>query len=161
MSSIKRVVFPGTFDPFTVGHQSLIARALRFADELIVAIGVNTCKQSYFPLEKRIRCIERIYRNEPRIKVISYDSLTVDFAGKVKADFILRGVRTVSDFEYEKNMADVNRKLTAVDTLLLFAEPEYAYISSGIVRELLSFGKDISGFVPEESLVIINEINDL
>ncbi|MDR3247010.1 MAG: pantetheine-phosphate adenylyltransferase [Prevotellaceae bacterium] len=153
MKTIKRAIFPGTFDPYTIGHQSLVKRALHMMDEIIISIGVNQNKKSYFSLEKRIECISRLYENEPRVKVTSYETLTVDFAQKVEADFILRGIRSINDFEYEKNIADINRKLTGIDTFILFTEPEYTYISSGIVRELLSFGKNISGFVPQESLL--------
>jgi pantetheine-phosphate adenylyltransferase len=146
----RRAIFPGTFDPFTVGHRSLVERALRLVDEVVIAIGVNPCKKSYFPLEKRIEVIRRIYQNKPNVQVMAYDSLTVDFAREVNAGFILRGIRTINDFEYEKNIADVNRKLTGIDTFILFTEPEYTFVSSSIVRELLSYGKDVSAFVPNE-----------
>jgi pantetheine-phosphate adenylyltransferase len=145
-----RAIFPGTFDPFTIGHHSLVERALCFTDEIIVSIGRNNDKQSYFPVEKRIEFIKHLYRNEPRVKVMSYESMTTDFAEEVEAHFILRGIRTVNDFEYEKKMADVNRKLSGIDTIILFTEPEYTYVSSDVVRELLRYGKDISIFVPEE-----------
>jgi pantetheine-phosphate adenylyltransferase len=154
MNTFKRAVVPGTFDPFTVGHQSLVGRALHLVDEIIVAIGINRDKQSCFPLEKREASIRHIYRDEPRVRVMTYNSLTVDLARQVNAGFILRGIRSINDFEYEKNIADINRKLTGIDTFILFAAPEYAGISSGIVRELLSFGKDISAFVPKESQFI-------
>lgn len=147
----RRALFPGTFDPFTIGHQSLVRRGLEIVDEIIIAIGVNEKKQTYFPLEKRIEAIEKLYRNEPNVRVTSYDSLTVDFAISVDAQFILRGIRTVNDFEYEKSIADVNRKLTGIDTFILFTEPEHTHISSSIVRELLKYGKDISLFVPKET----------
>ncbi|MDR1102628.1 MAG: pantetheine-phosphate adenylyltransferase [Tannerella sp.] len=147
---MRRAIFPGTFDPFTVGHRSLVERSLRLVDEVIVSIGVNRSKQGFFPLEKRLEGVERIYEHEPRVRVMAYDSLTVDFARKVNAEFIVRGIRTINDFEYEKNIADVNRKLTGIDTFILFAEPEYTFVSSSIVRELLSYGKDVSAFVPNE-----------
>jgi pantetheine-phosphate adenylyltransferase len=155
MEAKKRAIFPGTFDPFTTGHRSLVERALRLVDEVIISIGVNPSKKSYFPLEKRMEAIQRIYEKEPNVRVMAYDSLTVDFARKVNAGFILRGIRSINDFEYEKNIADVNRKLTGIDTFILFAEPEYTFVSSSIVRELLSYGKDISAFVPEEFQSII------
>ncbi|MDH6344044.1 pantetheine-phosphate adenylyltransferase [Parabacteroides sp. PFB2-12] len=149
---IKRIaLFPGTFDPFTVGHQSLVRRGLELMDEIIIAIGINEKKQTYFPLEKRLEGIENLYREEPRVRVMSYDSLTVDFAEQVGARFILRGIRTVNDFEYEESIADVNRKLSGIETFLLFTEPEHTHISSSIVRELLHYGKDISMFVPKET----------
>ncbi|MDR3268091.1 MAG: pantetheine-phosphate adenylyltransferase [Tannerella sp.] len=148
--TIKRAIFPGTFDPFTVGHQSLIERALHLVDEIIIAIGINQNKNNYFSLEQRVASISHLYKDEPRVKIQAYESLTVDFAQQVEAHFILRGIRSINDFEYEKNIADVNRKLTGIDTFILFTEPDYTYISSSIVRELLSFGKDVSGFVPNE-----------
>lgn len=146
----RRAIFPGTFDPFTVGHQSLVDRALTLVDEIVISIGVNLTKKTYFSLEERVASIEQLYRNEPRVQVMLYDSLTVDFAKHIDARFILRGIRTMSDFEYEKHMADVNRELTGIETFILFTEPEYTHISSSIVRELLQYGKDISRFVPQE-----------
>lgn len=146
----RRAIFPGTFDPFTVGHQSLVDRALTLVDEIVISIGVNLTKKTYFSLEERVAFIEELYRNEPHVQVMLYDSLTVDFAKRIDARFILRGIRTMSDFEYEKHMADVNRELTGIETFILFTEPEYTHISSSIVRELLQYGKDISRFVPQE-----------
>lgn len=146
----KRIaLFPGTFDPFTIGHQSLVSRALALVDEIIISIGINDKKQTYFTLEKRLDAIRSLYQDDPRIKVMSYDSLTVDFAHEVGAEFIMRGIRTVNDFEYEKSIADVNRKLSGIETFILFTEPEHTHISSSIVRELLRYGKDISQFVPK------------
>lgn len=147
----KIALFPGTFDPFTIGHQSLVTRGLSLVDEIVIAIGINENKQTYFSLEERLDCICRLYKENPRIRVESYDSLTVDYAAEIGAQFILRGIRTVNDFEYEKSIADVNRKLTGIDTFILFTEPEHTHISSSIVRELLRYGKDISLFVPKET----------
>ena len=146
----KRIaLFPGTSDPFTIGHQSLVSRGLALVDEIIISIGINEKKQTYFSIEKRIEAISNLYKDEPRVKVMSYNSLTVDFANEVGAAFILRGIRTVNDFEYEKSIADVNRKLSGIETFILFTEPEHTHISSSIVRELLNYGKDISQFVPK------------
>lgn len=146
----KRIaLFPGTFDPFTIGHQSLVTRGLALVDEIIISIGINDKKQTYFSLDKRMESIYNLYKDEPRVKVMSYDSLTVDFAEKVGAEYIMRGIRTVNDFEYEKSIADVNRKLSGIETFILFTEPEHTHISSSIVRELLRYGKDISQFVPK------------
>lgn len=147
----KIALFPGTFDPFTIGHQSLVSRGLNLVDEIVIAIGVNDKKLTYFSLEKRIEAIQALYRNDPRVSVRSYNSLTVDFAKEMDAQFILRGIRTVNDFEYEKSIADVNRKLSGIETFILFTEPEHTHISSSIVRELLRYGKDISLFVPKET----------
>ena len=151
MVTIKKAIFPGTFDPFTIGHQSLVERALNLVDELIISIGINQNKNSFFPLEKRMEAIANLYKDNPKVKVMAYDSSTVDFAETVGAQFILRGIRTVHDFEYEKSIADVNRTLTGIETFILFTEPEHTHISSGIVRELLRFNKDISNFVPKET----------
>lgn len=145
----KKAVFPGTFDPFTIGHDSLVKRGLLLADEIVIAIGINDTKKSYFTLEKRIEMIRSLYKYEPRISVESYDGLTVDFAQKIDAHFIIRGVRSVNDFEYEKSIADMNRNISGIETCVLFTQPELTHISSTIVRELLRYGHDISKFVPE------------
>lgn len=154
---MRKAVFPGTFDPFTIGHQSIVSRTLSFVDELIIAIGINNMKNGYFPLDKRIESIRQLYKNQTNIKVETYDSLTVDFVNKVNAHFIIRGIRTIIDFEYEKNIANINKKLTGIDTFFLFTEPEYAHISSSMVRELLHYKKDISGFIPEEIKLLLNK----
>lgn len=146
---MKRAIFPGTFDPFTIGHYSVVSRALTFMDEIVIGIGINENKNTYFPIEKRVDMIRTFYRDEPRIKVIAYNSLTIDFAREVDAQFIVRGIRTVKDFEYEETIADINRKLAGIETILLFTEPELTCISSTIVRELLTFKKDISMFIPK------------
>ena len=145
----RKAIFPGTFDPFTIGHFSIVKRALTFMDEVVISIGINDQKNTYFPLEKRVDIIRKLYRDEPRIKVESYEGLTMDFAQQIGADFIIRGIRTVSDFEYEETIADVNRKLSGIETILLFTEPELTCVSSTIVRELLMYHKDISRFIPE------------
>lgn len=142
-------VFPGTFDPFTIGHQSLVSRCLALVDKIIIAIGVNETKNSYFPLEKRLQMIRDLYKDEPRVSVESYTSLTIDFAREVGADCILRGIRSVNDFEYEKVIADINRTLSGIETIVLFTEPEHTHISSTVVRELLHYGHDISAFIPK------------
>lgn len=146
---MRRAIFPGTFDPFTIGHYSIVKRSLSFMDEIIIGIGINENKKTYFPTEERVEMIRRLYKDDLRVKVEAYDCLTVDFAQQVEAKFIVRGIRTVSDFEYEETIADINRKLAGIETILLFTEPELTCISSTIVRELLTYGKDISRFVPE------------
>ncbi len=146
---MTRAIFPGTFDPFTAGHASVVKRALTFIDEIVIAIGVNENKNTHFPVEKRKRMIADYYKDNPRVRVDAYDSLTIDFARKVNANLIIRGIRTVKDFEYEETIADINRKLTGIETILLFTEPELTCVSSTIVRELLSFKKDITQFLPE------------
>lgn len=146
---MRKAIFPGTFDPFTIGHYSVVKRALTFMDEVIIGIGVNEKKKTYFPIEKRVEMILRLFADEPRIQVAAYDGLTVDFAREQGAGFIIRGIRTVHDFEYEETIADVNRKLAGVETILLFTEPELTSVSSTIVRELLHYQKDVTPFLPE------------
>lgn len=145
----RKAIFPGTFDPFTIGHYSMVKRSLELVDEIVVAIGINDAKKNYFPPEKRIGMIESLYRDDPRVSVYTYNSLTVDFAKEVGANFIVRGIRSVNDFEYEKTIADMNRKISGIETFILFTEPELTHISSTIVRELLKFGHDVSEFVPK------------
>ena len=145
----RKALFSGTFDPFTIGHYEIIKRALAFTDEIIVAIGVNAEKKTLFSLEERIENIKSIYSEEKRVKVTHYESLTIDFAKESNVDFILRGIRNINDFEYEKNMADINRKLSGIETVFLFSEPEYSYVSSSLVRELISYKKDISNLIPK------------
>jgi len=146
----KIALFTGTFDPFTLGHLSLVERGLRLVDEIIVAIGVNFEKKTFFSLEDRMEMISRLFESNPRIKVRSYNGLTVDFAKETGAGFIFRGVRSVIDFEYEKNIADINRKIAGIETLVLFAEPEFSHISSSSIRELLTYGKSAAAFIPSE-----------
>lgn len=149
-TSEKRIaLFPGTFDPFTIGHESLVRRGLFLMDEIVIAIGVNDAKRSFFPLDKRLRMIRELYRNEPRVSVESYDSLTIEFAQKTGAQYILRGIRSVTDFEYEKTIADMNRTISGIETFVLFTEPALTHVSSSHVRELLRYGYDVSGFVPK------------
>ena len=143
-----RAIFPGTFDPFTVGHESVVRLALTFVDELVIGIGVNDNKRSHYDVERRLQTIRSYYRNEPRVQVEAYTDLTIDFARRVDAQLIIRGIRTVKDFEYEETIADINRKLTGIETILLFTEPELTAVSSTIVRELIKYGKDVSQFLP-------------
>lgn len=146
---MNRAIFPGTFDPFTIGHESIVRRALTFIDEVIIAIGINEQKHSLFPVEKREQMIRDLYKDEPRVKVMSYSNLTVDFAHEVGANTIIRGIRTVKDFEYEETIADINRKLTGIETIFLFTEPDLASISSSIVRELMKYNKEVTQFLPK------------
>ena len=147
----KRVaIFPGTFDPFTRGHYSVVSRALSMFDEVVIAIGVNALKRPMFTVEERTAMLESLFANEPRVKVMSYSGLTVDVARECGAQFMLRGVRSVIDFEYERSIADVNREISGLETVMLFTEPMYAHISSSVVRELLSYGRDVTAFVPEQ-----------
>jgi pantetheine-phosphate adenylyltransferase len=146
---MRRAIFPGSFDPFTIGHHSIVKRALAFMDEVIIGIGINEGKQSCISTEKRLQMIGQLYKDEPRVKVEAYSGLTVDFAEKWDASFIIRGIRTVRDFEYEEGIADVNKKLSSIETIFLFTEPEFSSVSSTVVRELLHYGRDVSAFLPE------------
>ena len=149
ISSKRIAVFPGTFDPFTLGHMSIVSRGLELLDEVVIAIGINDSKRTYFTVEQRLEMLRDLFRDNPRIRVVSYDSLTIDLAKQWNARFILRGIRSVNDFEYEKTIADVNRKLSGVETIILVTEPELTHISSTIVRELLRFGHSVDEFVPK------------
>ncbi len=120
---MKKAIFPGTFDPFTIGHYSVVKRALTFMDEVVIGIGINDSKRTWFPTEKRVEMISKLYADEPRIKVASYSGLTIDFARECGAQFIVRGIRTVRDFEYEETIADINRKMAGIETIMLFTEP--------------------------------------
>ena len=146
---MKRALFPGTFDPFTLGHHSIVKRTLAFMDEVIVGIGINEDKRCLMSVEKRVESIRKLYVDEPRVKVLAYSGLTVDFAHEQGAGVIIRGIRTVKDFEYEESIADINRKLSGIETVFLFTEPDLASVSSSVVRELLHYGKDVSAFLPE------------
>ena len=145
---MKKAIFPGSFDPFTIGHYDIVMRGLELFDEIIIGIGHNSKKQNSFPLEQRIKEIQQAFSNEPRVKVEAYEGLTIDFAATHKAGCILRGVRSVQDFEYERNIAEANKQLCGIETVLLYTRPEYAHISSSLVRELHAYGKDISAMIP-------------
>ena len=145
---MSKALFAGTFDPFTLGHKSIVDRTLSVADEIVIAIGVNGDKQTMFSLEERIIYINKVFADNPRITVTHYEGLTTDFAHNIGADFLVRGVRYVKDFEYERQIADVNRQISGIETILLFTEEQYANISSSIIRELISYGKDVTQFLP-------------
>jgi pantetheine-phosphate adenylyltransferase len=146
---MRKAIFPGTFDPFTLGHHSIVKRTLGFMDEVIIGIGYNDQKHCLLPIEKRLETIRQVYADEPRVKVLAYSGLTVDFAQEQGAGFMVRGIRSVKDFEYEESIADINRKLSGIETIFLFTEPELSAVSSSVVRELLRYGKDVSAFLPE------------
>lgn len=143
-----KVLFPGSFDPFTLGHADIVRRALALFDEVVIAVGYNEQKSGWMPVQERVASIKRLYAEEPRVKVESYAGLTVDFARERGIEAIVRGVRTMADFEYEMQLADVNRQLTGIETVLLPASPQLASLSSSVVRELAHFGHDISAFLP-------------
>ena len=146
---MKRAIFPGSFDPYTIGHHDIVMRGLQVFDEIVIGIGHNYTKRETFPLDERLVAIQRIYSNEPRVRVEIYEGLTVDFALKNHAQFILRGVRSTLDFEYERNIAEANKQLSGIETILLYTRPEYAHISSTLLRDLHSHGKDIAAYLPK------------
>jgi pantetheine-phosphate adenylyltransferase len=147
----KIALFPGTFDPITVGHTNIIARALPLFDEIVVGVGHNSNKSTLFPLEKRVNWINQIYKNEPKVRADYYEGLTVDFCASLSAQFILRGIRNMADFDYEKNISQMNRIIyTKAETIFLMCDPEFTPISSSIVRDLIRNGGDASSFVPKE-----------
>lgn len=146
----KIAIFPGSFDPITVGHESIVRRALSLFDEIIISIGKNTNKSDFFSLEKRMEWINTVFKDEPKIKVQSYAELTVEFCKKVGARYILRGVRTSSDFEYERAIGQMNRAMNSeIETIFLLTQPEHSYITSTIVRDVIRHGGDASVFLPK------------
>ena len=144
-----KAVFVGSFDPFTVGHYDIVQRALPLFDRLIIGVGINERTVYMNDTETRVADIIRIFNNNPKIEVKTYNDLTVDFAKRVGATFIVKGVRSVKDFEYEREQADMNRRISGIDTLLLCADPQHASVSSSMVRELIHFGRDVSEFLPK------------
>lgn len=146
---MNKGLFVGSFDPFTIGHDSIVRRALPLFDHIIIGVGVNERKKYMLDAEERVRRIKRLYADEPKIEVKAYSDLTIDFARREQATYIIKGVRSVKDFEYEREQADVNRLLSGVETIFLYAEPQLSSISSTMVRELQHFGRDISEFLPK------------
>ena len=143
-------LFPGTFDPLTLGHVDIIDRAIPLFDKIIVGIGLNTSKAPMFSAEQRLQWIKEIYKNEPRVEGAIYEGLTVEFCKKINAHFILRGIRYVSDFEYEKTIADANRTMDkSIETVFLTGEPKYTSVASTIVRDIIRNGGDSSHFLPD------------
>lgn len=142
-------IFVGSFDPFTIGHQRVVDRALPLFDRLVIGVGVNERKQCMFTAEQRVEAIRQLYAHDARVVVDSYADLTISFAHRHQAAFVVKGVRNVRDFEYEREQADINRRLSGLETLLLYAEPGLDSISSSMVRELAHFGQDVSAFIPK------------
>jgi pantetheine-phosphate adenylyltransferase len=145
----KVAVFPGSFDPFTVGHESIVQRALSLFDEIIIAVGANALKKSFYPVETRKAMISKVFQNEPRVKVRHYEGLTVDYCKSNNAGFLLRGLRTAADFEFERAIAQVNKVLAPdVESVFILTVPEHAHINSTIVRDIIRSGGNASRFVP-------------
>lgn len=147
MQKPRTALFAGSFNPFTLGHKSIADRALALCDRLVIGIGVNPGKPAA-GIENRVAAVKRIFAADPRVEVYLYGGLTTDFARECGADFMVRGVRSVADFEFERNLADINFKLSGIDTVLLTALPELSHISSSMVRELASYGVDVSPYLP-------------
>ncbi|MBO5674992.1 MAG: pantetheine-phosphate adenylyltransferase [Bacteroidaceae bacterium] len=154
---MNKVIFPGSFDPFTIGHANLVDRAQKLFDEVIVAVGYNDQKHGWLPVEERVRALREYYNGNPKVRVESYTGLTVDFAQSQEARFILRGVRSVKDYEYELGIADINNRLADVETVVLLADPTISGISSSVVRELHHFGRDITPWLPQGLAYRIDE----
>ncbi|SHI93137.1 Phosphopantetheine adenylyltransferase [Hymenobacter daecheongensis DSM 21074] len=146
---MKTALFPGSFDPFTNGHLDVVRRGVGLFDKIIIAIGTNTSKTRYLPVEQMVGLIEEVFRDEPRVSVQTYKGLTADFARQVGANFLLRGLRNTTDFEYENTIAQANRHVNpALETVFLITAPALAAISSTIIREIHRFGGNVDDFVP-------------
>ena len=145
-------IFTGSFNPFTIGHAAIVKRALRMMDRIIIGVGTNRQKNNELSADERVNQINKVYTNNQRVEVKAYSGLSVDFAITEQATCFVKGVRSVKDFEYEREQAELNRRLSGIDTILLIAEPEYSGISSSLVRELMSFGRDVSEFLPNPKI---------
>lgn len=148
MTKMMTGIFTGSFDPFTIGHDNIVRRALPLFDRIVIGIGVNERKQYAQTAEERMEAVAHLYADEPKIEVKTYSDLTVDFARREGAAYIIKGVRSMKDFEYEREQAEINKLIGGVETMLLFADPQLASISSSMVRELMHFGRDVSEFIP-------------
>ena len=146
---MRKAIFPGSFDPITLGHEDIINRALPLFDEIVIAIGINADKKYMFSLEDRKRFIEETFKNEPKISVITYEGLTIDLCQKINANFILRGLRNPADFEFEKAIAHTNRRLSKIETVFLLTAAKTSYISSSIVRDVIRNHGEYELLVPE------------
>jgi pantetheine-phosphate adenylyltransferase len=145
----KIAVFPGSFDPFTIGHEAIVRRALSLFDEIIIAVGANALKKSFYSVDTRKKMIGKVFRDEPRVKVVHYEGLTVDFCTRNGAGFLLRGLRTAADFEFERAIAQVNKAMApGIESVFILTVPEHTPINSTIVRDIIRSGGDASRFVP-------------
>lgn len=146
---MNKAVFPGSFDPITLGHMDIIQRGVKLFDEVVVAIGINADKKYMFSLEQRMKFIQETFKEEPKVKVITYEGLTIELCKKLEAPFILRGLRNPADFEFEKAIAHTNRKLSQIETVFLLTAAKTSYISSSIVRDVIRNGGDYTILVPD------------
>ena len=147
---MKKAVFPGSFDPYTLGHHDIVCRGIAMFDEIIIAIGINSTKKYLNTLEERMQSIRKLYKDEPSIKVVSYQELTLSFCKKHSAQFILRGLRNTVDFNYERNIALMNLSMDkSIETVFLISSPEYSHINSSVVKEIIFNGGDASKFLPK------------
>jgi pantetheine-phosphate adenylyltransferase len=145
----KIAVFPGSFDPFTIGHEGIIRRAINLFDEIIIAVGTNALKKNFYSLETRKEMIKKVFKDEPRVRVAHYEGLTVDYCKKNGAGYLLRGLRTAADFEFERAIGQVNKSLApGIESVFLLTVPEHSFINSTIVRDIIRSGGDASKFVP-------------
>ncbi|MBA6153979.1 pantetheine-phosphate adenylyltransferase [Gelidibacter maritimus] len=151
---MKRALFPGSFDPLTLGHFDIIKRGLKVFDEVVIAIGINADKKYMFSLEERLKFIEEAFRDNPKVKVMTYKGLTIDFCKEIEAQFILRGLRNPADFEFEKAIAHTNRKLSRIETVFLLTAASTSYISSSIVRDVIRNNGDYTVLVPDSVRVV-------
>ena len=147
----KIAIFPGSFSPFTLGHQSIVDRSLPLFDKIIISIGVNADKNEYFSIDEREQWIESVYKKNPKIEIKRYEELTVDFCDKIGAKYILRGLRNYHDFKYEKNIAQTNKDLNPnIETIFIIGPAKLSHISSTIIRDIIKNGGDVSQFLPKE-----------
>lgn len=153
---MKKALFPGSFDPFTIGHESVVKRALLLFDKIIIAIGYNSSKKDFFSLEQRLEWIKEVFSDEDKVEVEVYECLTVDFCAKKEVNFILRGLRTSADFEYERAIGQMNRSMhPEIETVFFLTQPEHTHIASSIVRDIIKYGGDASIFLPDKIKISI------
>ncbi|MFT6815058.1 MAG: pantetheine-phosphate adenylyltransferase [Sphingobacteriales bacterium] len=153
---MKRALFPGSFDPITKGHQDIVERGLGLFDEIVVGIGYNTSKPGFYSIEKKLEMVQSVFKGNDKIKVKKFNGLTVDFCKEVEAQFILRGVRTNLDYEYENAIAKMNEKMMpGLETIIYLSRSKYSFVSSSIVREIIKHKGDVSQFVPNQVVALI------
>lgn len=150
----KRGLFPGSFDPFTKGHEAVVRKSLTLFEEVVIGVGINSKKQHLFDLHKRIDHISSLFRDEPRVKVLTFQKLTVDFCKEINAGFIIRGLRDSKDFQYEKSIAHMNYSISGIETVFFLTDQAYSAVNSSIIREIYQNGGPISAFVTDPELLV-------